>query len=207
MKPKLILPDKICHNCGKVFNREITRLISVYRKMKFCSHKCCSNYYSGEKHSRYKSIKDKIEGNIKISESGCWEWQGAPRNKNSNDSYGSTNIGRKSFLAHRASYELYKGEIPPGILVCHTCDNQKCVNPEHLFLGTHADNSRDMAQKHRGVNGEKNKNSILTANKVMEIRFAEKMGNMRQKDIAGVFGVSVKTVAKIVNNKTWKHLL
>ena len=207
MKPRLILPDKICPNCNKVFNRDLNKSIGDFRKRKFCSHKCSTDYYCGENHVRYKSIKEKIEGNIKISDSGCWEWQGARRNKNGNDYYGSTNIGRKTLLAHRASYELYKGEIPSGLLVCHTCDNHKCVNPEHLFLGTHADNGRDMAQKHRGSNGEKNPNAKLTANKVMEMRFARKMGNIPQQGIADIFGVSLKAVSKIVNNKTWKHLL
>ena len=110
-------------------------------------------------------------------------------------------------LAHRASYELYIGKIPKGMLVCHKCDNPRCVNPEHLFLGTHSDNSRDMSQKNRGVNGEKSANSKLTSNQVMEIRFAGKLKNIKQKDIAKIFSVSERAVNKIINNKAWKHLL
>lgn len=207
MKPRLVLPDKVCPNCNTVFGRSINKSIGDYRKRKFCSHKCATDYNSGENHVRYKSIKDKINDNTKISQNGCWEWVGANRCKMGNNYYGGTNIGKKSILAHRASYELYKGKIPDGMLVCHKCDNPKCVNPEHLFLGTHADNSRDMSNKNRGANGEKSINAKLTANKVMEIRFAGKRRNMRQKDIAYVFGVAEKTVHKIINKKSWKHLL
>lgn len=207
MKPKIILPDKVCPNCHKAFNRNLNKSIGDFRKRKFCSHKCSSDYYSGERHAKYKSIKDKIEGNIEISTNGCWNWVGTKRGQSSGVYYGGTNIGRKSMLAHRASYELYIDKIPEGMLVCHKCDNPRCVNPEHLFLGTHLDNGRDMSQKNRGTNGEKSANSKLTSNQVMEIRFAGKLRNMRQKDIAYVFGVSEKAVHKIINNKTWKHLL
>ena len=207
MKPKIILPDKICPNCSKSFNRDLNKSIGDFRKRKFCSFKCATNYNSGENHVRYKSIKDKIESNVVKSENGCWNWIGTKRGKSGGVYYGGTNIGRKSVLAHRASYEFYVGEIPSGMLVCHKCDNPQCVNPEHLFLGTHSDNAMDMSLKNRGTNGEKNKNSKLTDNKVMEIRFAGKLRNMRQKDIAYVFGVSEKAVHKIINNKTWKHLL
>jgi predicted XRE-type DNA-binding protein len=207
MKPKLVLPDKICLNCKTVFGRDSNKSIGDFRKRKFCSHKCSTDYYSGEKHVRYKSIKEKIETGIKISDSGCWEWVGTRRGTSAGVYYGGTNIGRKSVLAHRASYELYKGKIPDGLLVCHKCDNPRCVNPDHLFLGTHADNSKDMSEKHRGVNGEKSINAKLTSNKVMEIRFAAKRGNMMIKEIAYVFGVSYKTVSKIANNKSWRHLI
>lgn len=76
----------------------------------------------------------------------CWFWIGA---RASFDGYGSIRFQGKNMSAHRASYMLYKGPIPPGMYVCHTCDTPPCVRPEHLFLGTHTDNMRDKMAKGR----------------------------------------------------------
>lgn len=75
----------------------------------------------------------------------CWFWKGALNSKG----YGSFAVERKSKLAHRYSYELHKGEIPKGMLICHSCDIPKCVNPDHLWAGTASDNAKDMFNKNR----------------------------------------------------------
>jgi len=82
---------------------------------------------------------------------GCHIWTGALSVKG----YGCTNINGKGVRAHRASYTIYNGEIPYGLIVCHRCDNPPCVNPAHLFLGTHLDNEQDKLIK--GRNYQKNK--------------------------------------------------
>lgn len=93
---------------------------------------------------RKEELKKRLNERCAINEfTGCWEWT-----RSSNGSgYGSFNFNGVHTTAHRQSYMAYKGEIPQGIIVCHTCDNKKCINPEHLFLGTYKDNYRDAVSK------------------------------------------------------------
>jgi len=90
-------------------------------------------------------LKDKLKADTTVSPSNCWEWN-KYRDK---DGYGRTTIGGHKFGVHIVSYLIFVGEITPGFLVCHRCDNPPCCNPDHLFSGTSLDNSRDMVSKGR----------------------------------------------------------
>jgi hypothetical protein len=87
----------------------------------------------------------------KVDRSGdCWIWTSSIRGKSG---YGAFKVDGKVLNAHRFSYELFVGPIPEGDLICHTCDNRRCVNPSHLFVGTYKDNHSDGVNKGRIING------------------------------------------------------
>ena len=150
-----------------------------------------------------KPTKEQIlERIFPITESGCWIWMGVVSSK-----YPRFN----NHLAHRMSYEVFKGSIPEGLCVCHRCDIPLCVNPDHLFLGTVRDNTYDMIVKGRkwiGVSRRKSdglpSGSKLTPEKVKSIKrmLAEKIS---QEKIAKMFGVAQGTISFIKRGETWKE--
>jgi len=137
------------------------------------------------------------------ADNGCWEWTGAVAGRG----YGEMKIPmtRRQEYAHRISYMIHYGEIPNGVLVCHTCDNPKCVKPSHLFLGTSKDNLQDMKEKDRHLRGERNKMAKLTDEKVRAMHFLHGQGLSTGK-IAKGFKVSQSTVHKIIAGKAWEHI-
>lgn len=138
--------------------------------------------------------------------SSCWLWVGAKFQ----NGYGEFRISGKKVGAHRASWQIYKGQIPDGLCVLHNCpdgDNRLCVNPAHLFLGTKGDNIKDCVAKGRNTAGPTHHSSKkvdhLTSTDlvIMQRLYSE---GMILKDIASGFSVSISFVHTIVRKTTWR---
>jgi len=154
---------------------------------------------------------------------GCWLWLGAGSGEMG---YGMFSMYGKRLKAHRVSYEFHVGQIPEGMLVCHTCDNPKCVRPDHLWLGTNADNMRDMVEKGRAdrtkkagdrswsrnhpelvARGERQGRHKLTEVEVVEIRRRAVAGERRSGvRMAREYGVCQSTINYVISGHHWRHL-
>lgn len=150
------------------------------------------------------SVKDELRFWSKVnitSDNGCWEW----KNYRDNFGYGTIWWKGKPRLAHRVAYEISNGDIDNNLLVCHRCDNPKCCNPDHLFLGTNKDNVIDRNKKGRQARpkGESNSQSKLTWEIAGEIRRRYQSGGVSQRSLASEYGVNQSQVYRIVNNLRW----
>ena len=130
----------------------------------------------------------------------CWE---CTSHKTDANGYPVASINKIWDRIHRHSYRMYKGDIPKDCVVRHTCDNRLCVNPDHLIIGTHADNVSDRVNRHRSAVGERNGRSKLTESDVMSIRKNTTIPNMT---LAKLYGVDSKVIRNIKCGKTWKHV-
>ena len=146
----------------------------------------------------------------------CWVWKG----RIVRGGYGALRVAGHHSYAHRAAYALQYAAIPVGMLVCHRCDNPSCVRGDHLFLGTHRDNTLDMFQKGRGAVGERhgshthpesrpvgsaNGRSRLTEDDVRAIRQLCRAG-YSQRVVARQFGVVHGAVRDIMSGRRWSYI-
>jgi hypothetical protein len=132
----------------------------------------------------------------------CWNWTGCKHEKG----YGLFSVKNRNRRAHRVSYEMHCGKIPDGMQVLHDCDNPSCVRPDHLFLGTNADNMADKCAKgreaHVGQKGSANARAKLTEDQVLAIRAA----SGRHRQIALSFGISRRSISDIKAGRRWTHV-
>ena len=164
-----------------------------------------------------------IEKTIPVPFSGCWIWMGALSSKG----YGSIRISKKTYIASRVSFVIYKGTIPNGLCILHSCDIPSCVNPDHLRLGTHFENIQDMISKKRDVwsnfskknnlkilfskmrkgknLGSNNSNAKFSEENILKIRSLRKEG-INQTQIAKMFCTTQNRISEIVNRKTWRNI-
>lgn len=138
---------------------------------------------------------------IKRGPDDCWLWVGARFGANG---YGALQVNERALRAHRIAWEMHNGPIPSDRIVCHTCDNPPCVNPAHLYLGTHASNAADKVRRGR-VNpsvGGGTRPTKLTPKDIAEIRSAPG----RLAEIAAKYGVSRSQISRVKLRQNWRHI-
>ena len=181
-----------CPTCKELFPTipsELARGSGIY-----CGRKCYGEAKRAEALARFDS-------RLIETASGCREWPG-PRLSNG---YGHTTSGNRGHLTHRLAWELAHGPIPPGMNVCHKCDNPPCCNVEHLFLGKALDNVNDKIAKGHQPRGEDIRQARLTADDVRHIRSALASGIARGS-LARNYAVAVQTIGCIARYETWRHI-
>lgn len=135
----------------------------------------------------------------RVNENGCHICTSHATNSRG---YPLVHKNKKSYSIHRMVYEQYKGEIPEGLVVRHTCDNRMCINPAHLVVGTQKENMRDMVERGRSCIGERNGRAKITEAAVRDIRQSQLSVN----ELSEKYGIDSSTVRKIRRGKLWKHI-
>ena len=160
--------------------------------------------------TKYTSDYERFMVKVNKDPCGCWLWAAA-QHKSSTQKYlvyGAFGYQGKKQTAHRVSWMLHNGPIPNGLYVCHSCDTPLCVNPEHLWLGTHKDNMKDAANKKRTVcnfkplKGTKHPNARLTEKDALEIKHSP----LKNVELAKLFKVSTSTISEIKSGRKWGHI-
>jgi hypothetical protein len=185
--------ELVCKECGKAFLRYKVHLWNYGKKNinNYCSKKC----ESLGRVVKLENFWDRVE-----KSDACWIWSGSYWE----NGYGKMMVEKKPYLAHRISWSLTFGEIPPGLWVLHKCDNHACVRPDHLFLGTFRDNVDDMVSKGRHAKGSTSGMSKLTEEQVLKIR-EELKPCETIKSLAEFYNVEVCTIHRIRKRQSWKH--
>lgn len=147
-------------------------------------------------------LSERVWSKVKVDRpENCWEWTGTTNESG----YGILHFRGADYRATRVIWMSIYGYIAEGLCILHKCDNRKCVNPSHLFLGTRQENTKDMLDKGRSAKGSHHSQAKLTENDVIEIRRLG-LSNLNQKEIAQRYGVRPTLISRILNHKIWKHI-
>lgn len=186
----------VCVQCGAAFNKWPSALLRG--EGRYCTASCANA-------AKTIVIERRFWANVEKSD-GCWTWKLATRGA---QGYGTTKWQGRTYATHRLAWELTHGPIPPGLLVCHSCDNPPCVKPGHLFLGTPADNMRDMRDKGRArpprARGEATSRALLTEAQVRMVRLRHANGETMAA-LARELRVSFGAIRAIVHRDNWGWL-
>lgn len=150
-------------------------------------------------HQRFKTESERFVEKYEVVPSGCFQWK-------SKTEYPKFFVSGAYIKASRYAWQKANGRtLSQDEHVCHKCDNPRCVNPEHLFVGTHTDNMRDKVRKGRSpdLRSEKNGRAVLDKQKANAIRELHATGKLSQDRIGSLFGVSQETVSRVVLRKAW----
>ncbi len=210
------MDDLICEKCGNKFPFYKNKGRPLPR---FCSNKCRGHtgFRPGapllisemSDEEKFERLKKSFEKHV-IRKEGCWDWKGPI----SNNGYPvmSCRRGIGPDRGHKASYVIHKGPVPQFMHVCHTCDNRRCTNPDHLWIGTHKENNDDKMRKGRAncpapplKVGSENGSAKLDEIKVKQIKILIKNGRSSYS-IGKEFGVSKTTIRRIKNGINWSHV-
>lgn len=148
----------------------------------------------------FPKIEERLLGNMQpVTESGCWIFTGCT----TLDGYGRIRYKGETKLAHVVSYEIFKGTVPDNLMVMHSCDVRCCINPDHLGIGSHNDNMKDMTSKGRQavMYGSDNSNCKLSDDAVDEIVSRYTLEKISQKTLAAEYGVSQQLISGIITGK------
>lgn len=189
----------ICEQCGRQFTRHASAA------GKYCSLRC-------RKPPLAERFWQKVEKSPEPD--GCWEWTAARCSGGYGSFVRSHDRPAPTVLiqAHRMAWELTYGPPPSDLDVLHKCDNRACVRPDHLFLGTHTDNMRDMVAKGRrnpkskAKSGEAHHFAKLTADDVRAIRARYALGGVTMRVIAAEYGVNTALIGRIILRQIWKSV-
>lgn len=200
LAPRTLAPKPQCAQCGATV-RTNNASRSRTRGYGFCSQRCAAQYIGAKRKTR---LEDRFWSKVDArGAEECWPWVGQAT---SHWGYGRINIDGRIHHANRVAYELTYGAIPPGIFVCHRCDNPGCCNPSHLWLGTALDNTRDMDRKGRRVTvsmtGEAHPSAKLTAVEVSAIRRSAE----NDRVLARRYCVTHQQIRNIKTGRQWRSL-
>lgn len=185
-----------CEKCGKEFK---WKRPSHQIKAKLCSNKCKPKYYNDKESLEYKI---KLYNERVVKKEGCWDWLGII---DTNQGYAKVQFKRENISAHRLSWIIHYGDIPKDKQINHHCDNRKCTNPEHLYLGTQKQNEEDKLKRNRQAKGSINGSAKLNEYQVKEIKELLREGKS-QYFLSEKYNISYPTINNIKNEKSWRHV-